>query len=79
MNDGDFTPGAAVLWGVIGKEARERILTNVFCVKCPGSVKIVKLTGEEQNGDVILKGACANCGHEVVRVLETSERNVSLN
>lgn len=79
MNDGNFTPSAAVLWGVIPREARERILTNVFCVKCRGSVKIVKFTGEEQNGDVILKGECAKCGHEVVRVLETSERDSSMN
>ncbi len=25
------------------------------------------------------RGACANCGHDVVRVLETSETNRSLN
>ncbi|MGE3308700.1 MAG: DUF5679 domain-containing protein [Limisphaerales bacterium] len=79
MNEGDFTPAAAVLWGVIPREARERILANVFCVKCRRSVTMVNFTGEEQNGDVILRGACANCGHEVVRVLETSETNRSLN
>ena len=36
MNGGEFTPRAAVLWGTIAKEARERILANVFCVKCRG-------------------------------------------
>ncbi len=44
-----------------------------------GTDRMVNFTGEEQNGDVILRGACANCGHDVVRVLETSETNRSLN
>jgi len=34
---------------------------------------------EEENGDVILKGLCAQCGHEVVRVVETSEQDKSGN
>ena len=79
MNDGQFTLPAAVLWATIPKEARERILANVFCVKCRGAVVITNYTGEEENGDVILKGSCANCGHEVVRVVETSERDSSGN
>ena len=79
MSDGQFTAKAAVLWGTIPKEARERILANVFCVKCRGSVTITNYAGEEDKGDVILKGACAQCGHEVVRVVETSERDSSGN
>jgi hypothetical protein len=79
MSEGNFSPVAAVLWGVIPREARERILANVFCVKCRRSVTMVNSTGEEQNGDVILRGACANGGHAVARVLATSETNRSLN
>ena len=79
MSKGEFTPTAAVLWGVIPREARDRILANVFCVKCRRSVTMVNFTGEDQDGDLILRGACANCGHNVVRVLETSETNRSLN
>jgi hypothetical protein len=79
MREGNFSPVAAVLWGVIPREARERILANVFCVKCRRCVTMVNFMGEELNGDVILRGACANCGHDVVRVLETSETNRSLN
>ena len=79
MSDGKFTPAAAMLWGTIPKEARERLLANVFCSKCRGAVKIVNFTGEEEKGDVILKGAGAKCGHEVVRVVETSERDHSGN
>ncbi len=79
MSDGSFTVGAAVLWGTIAKDARDRILANVFCVKCRESVEIVRFTGEVENGDVILKGACAPCGHAIVRVVETSERDSSMN
>ena len=79
MNGGKLTPQAAVLWGTIPKEARERILANVFCVKCRTSVRITNCIGEERKGDVYLKGACAKCGHEVVRVVETSERGNSGN
>ncbi len=74
MNGGEFTAKAATLWGTIPKEARARILANVFCVKCRDSVTITKFTGEERKGDVYLQGSCAKCGHEVVRVVETSER-----
>jgi len=79
MSDGEFTAKAGALWGTIPKEARARILANVFCVKCRDSVTIINFNGEERNGDVILKGACAKCGHEVVRVVETSEHDNSGN
>ena len=80
MKDGQFTPKAAFLWAMIPKEAQTRILANVFCVKCRDSVQIVKLTGDvDKRGDVVLKGSCAVCGHEVVRVVETSESDHSKN
>ena len=67
------------MWGTIPREGRERILKNVFCGKCRGSGDLVRFTGEEKNGDVILRGACARCGHEVVRLVDTSERDLSGN
>lgn len=73
MSDGQFTAKAAVRWGTIPKAARARILANVFCVKCRDSVLIKNFSGEEEKGDLILKGLCGQCGHEVVRVVETSE------
>jgi len=79
MNDGQFTARAAVLWAAIPKETRARIVANAFCVKCCGAVEIVNFTGEETNGDLILKGACAKCGHEVARLVETSESDKSVN
>ena len=34
---------------------------------------MVDYSGAEQNGDLVLDGACAKCGGRVVRVVETSE------
>ena len=79
MGDGKFSTRAAVLWSTIPKQARERILANVFCVKCGDSVPIINFPGEERDGDVCLKGLCAKCGLEVVRVVETSETDSSGN
>jgi len=76
---GKFTPEAAVRWGGIPKEARERILANVFCGQCLEPVRMVKYTGKVQQGDVYWRGSCAKCGHEVVRVVETSEADHSGN
>jgi hypothetical protein len=73
MKSGQFTPRAALLWSAIPSAKRELLLANVFCVRCRGSVTIVDFTGEEQHGDVILRGVCAQCGHKVARVVETSE------
>ena len=79
MNEGKFSDQAAFLWATIPAEARERILKAVFCVKCRRSVEIVRFTGVEKKGDVFLNGECASCGHEVVRVVETSEQDFSGN
>ncbi len=58
MIEGTFSLDAVVLWGTVPRDARERILKNVFCVKCRTSAEIVRFTGEERKGDVILKGCC---------------------
>ncbi len=79
MIEGTFSLQAGVLWGTIPQDARERIVKSVFCVKCRTSVEIVRFTGEERKGDLVLKGFCSACGHEVVRVVETSERDLSGN
>ena len=71
--DEQFTARAAVLWGTIPREARERILKNVFCANCGGSVEIIKFTVEERDGNLLLTGSCAQCGHKVVRLVETSQ------
>ena len=67
-----FTSQAELLWYSIPANARERILKNVFCTKCKGS-EMIDYNGSEKNGDLVLEGSCAKCGHQVVRVVETSE------
>jgi hypothetical protein len=79
MCEEQFTAQAAVLWGTIPREARERLLKNVFCAECRGSVEIIKFTCEERDGNLVIKGSCAKCGNEVVRVVETSQADSSGN
>jgi len=68
-----FSPLALLLWSLIPKDTRSRILKNVYCTQCRTSVEIVEYEGTEKDGNVILTGRCKACGHEVVRVVETSE------
>lgn len=79
MNDGQFTSQAALFWAMIPTEIQTQILANVFCVNCHSVAQMTKFTGKEHKGDVLLVGACAKCGHEVVRVLEASEIDHSKN
>jgi hypothetical protein len=74
-----FTQEAAILWSIISKENRQRILENVFCGKCRTTVEMVMFTGKLERGDIILEGSCAVCGARVVRVLETSEQDEQRN
>jgi hypothetical protein len=55
------------------------LLKIVFCQNCHGSVEIIKFTGEERDGNLVLKGSRAKCGHEVARVVETSQVDLSGN
>jgi hypothetical protein len=74
-----FTKEAGLIWALIPGEAQARILANVFCVRCCKSVQITKFGGEVVEGDIHLRGFGAKCGHEVVRVVETSEIDHSKN
>ena len=74
MDTEKFTPKALLLWSIVPREARARIVKAVFCTRCRGSVEMVEYYGIEKNGDVLLTGKCKVCGHEVVRVVETSEQ-----
>ena len=79
MSEGQFSEKAAILWDTVPKWAQQKILDNVFCTRCRDSVRITEFTGEVENGDVVLSGKCANCGHKVVRVVETSEADFGHN
>ena len=53
--------------------------TLLYCTKCRAAVQMINCTGKEEQGILILRGACAACGQEVVRVLEEPEGKPSLN
>ena len=65
MSEGTFSEKAAILGEAVPREAQQRILDNVFCTRCRGSVRITEFTGEERNCDVVLSGKCANCATRI--------------
>lgn len=73
MSKGKFTTEAALLWGGIPVAIQKRILKSAFCAKCNILVEIVNYSGTVENGDLILDGDCAFCGHAAARVVETSQ------
>jgi len=68
-----FTPEARRRWKKIPEWARTKILDNVFCSKCLGSVTILLETAEMNGKGLILRGKCQNCGKDVCRVVEPED------
>ncbi len=67
-----LSPDAAKLWEEISVEFQEEILDNVFCSHCRDAVRIVDYSGSVVSGDLLLKGNCAICGHDVASLVEGS-------
>jgi hypothetical protein len=67
-----FSPEAAKIWEEIPVEFQDIILSNVLCPHCRDAVRIVDYSGSVVSGDLILRGKCAICGHEVARLVEGS-------
>jgi len=65
-----FTPEAARRWERVPPWAQEKILDNVWCGQCLGSVTIVLETAEMVGKDLVLRGKCKDCGGTVCRVVE---------
>lgn len=65
-----FTPQALLRWKKVPEWARKKILNNVFCSRCRGSVTILLETAEMKDKDLILRGKCQNCGKNICRVVE---------
>ncbi|MCQ2011148.1 MAG: hypothetical protein ABF629_06165 [Sporolactobacillus sp.] len=57
-------------WLAIPKQTREQLKRNVFCTNCGKAVEIVGYTINRDRFGIILKGKCAECGHDVARVIE---------
>jgi hypothetical protein len=75
MSKEKFTTEADVLWASIPVEVQKRILKKALCAKCNLLVEIVNYYGTVENGDLILDGDCAFCGHAAARVIEASQFN----
>ena len=65
-----FSPEAAACWDSVPPAFQEQILAHVFCTNCRKGVPIVGYSGSMLAGDLLLKGRCGVCGHEVARLLE---------
>lgn len=68
----EFTPKAAAFWAKIDMQHRALILDNVVCGHCRCVVEIIDYSGSIVSGDLLLKGKCARCGHDVARLVEGS-------
>jgi hypothetical protein len=68
-----FTPQAQRRWDKIPKWAQERILNNVFCGGCLGSVPINLQSGKMKKDMLVLKGTCRICGRDIVRAVEPED------
>ncbi|MBE0448310.1 MAG: hypothetical protein IBX64_09485 [Actinobacteria bacterium] len=65
-----FSKDAKKRWDKIPKWAQTKILDNVYCGKCMNMVSIVLETAKIQGANLILRGKCKTCGHEVCRLVE---------
>ena len=68
-----FTPEARCRWENIPEWAQKKILDNVFCAKCLGSVTILLNRAEMDGKDLILRGKCQHCGKKICRVVEPED------
>ena len=61
---------ALKLWQAVPAETKRAILGNVWCSECKTSVTICDYSARLKGDAVVLQGFCAQCGHEVARVVE---------
>ncbi len=70
LQSSPFSREARERWNKIPRFAQVRVLENVWCGGCVGAVSIVLESAEIECNDLILRGKCKTCGHEVCRVIE---------
>lgn len=56
-------------WNRITKEFQQKIINNVFCVKCLDTT-IVDYEIKDDAFGVLLTGKCKKCGGDVARLVE---------
>jgi hypothetical protein len=68
-----FTPQALCRWKKILEGIRKKILDNVFCGRCVGSVTILIERAEMIDKALVLRGKCKQCGKNICRVIESED------
>ncbi len=68
-----FTREAQSRWDKVPRWAQEKILDNVWCGGCLGSVPINLQWGKMKKDLLVLKGICKVCGRDIVRVVEPED------
>jgi len=68
-----FTPQARKRWKEIPELDRKKVLDNVYCGRCIGSVTILLETAEMIGKALVLRGKCKQCGKDVCRVVESED------
>lgn len=57
-------------WNQFPREIQNKLLNNVYCSKCADAVRIKDFDINLDKNDLILKGKCAICDNNVVRLIE---------
>jgi len=60
-------------WNEIPDDVKPQLLSNVYCPKCSDTVVIINFQAEMIQDDLILKGQCNKCNHNVARLIEPVE------
>ncbi len=60
-------------WNKIPDNIKSRLLSNVYCSNCKDMVTIVNFKAEIMDNDLLLKGKCKTCNHNVARLIEAPE------
>ncbi len=60
-------------WNEIPDNIKPKLLSNVYCSKCKDMVTIINFQAEIMDNDLLLKGKCKTCNHNVARLIEAPE------
>jgi hypothetical protein len=52
---------------------QKKILDNVYCGRCLGSVTMLLEKAEMRGKELILRGKCKQCGKDVCRLVESQD------
>jgi len=62
-------PTAEEKWDYLSEEVQDKIINNVFCIKC-GITSIINYTISQELTGIIMHGKCAKCSTSVIRIIE---------